>query len=401
MIEDDDGLGKKSGQETATARDRSSRAGPRVRRTDGTPAPRLKDIAKIAGVSLQTVSYVMNNNGSVSEEVRARVRQIGKRMGYRPNRSAKAMRTGRSQTLGLVISDMSNPFYAEFARAVERAAAAEGYAVLLVDAQAPAAETAEIAERIAGLKSHPVDGVISAVRYPSVLTLDVPVVLLGVPVRGRDSVSSDDVRGGKALAEHLLSLGHRRFGLVTSPLPGGIPIRRDALMERLRGEAEIVWEYETPASEMVAPDIAGFLLRRDVSIIVCSNDIVAISVQRALRDLGIVVPDDVSVVGYDDIPWAAIVTPALTTMRLPLADMGSAAVRFVVDRLHGPRRRARRVNLPVTLVVRESVAKPSARFVGPEGQIGDAGVSNKSISGSRADGPARASVPSRSNGNET
>lgn len=336
-------------------------ARPRARSGESPPATRLKDIAKVAGVSLQTVSYVMNNNGSVSEEVRARVREIAARMGYRPNRSAKAMRTGRSQTLGLVVSDLSNPFYAEFARAVERAAAVVRYAVLLVDAQAPAAETAEsagMAARIAELQSHPVDGVISTVRYPSVLKLDVPVVLLGVPVRGRDSVTSDDERGGEALAEYLLTLGHRRFGLVTSPLPGGIPIRRDSLIRRLRGEAEIIWEYETPPTERVAPDFAEFLRRRDVSVIVCSNDIVAISVQRVLRDLGISVPHDVSVVGYDDIAWAGIVTPALTSMRLPLADMGRVAVQFVLERLEEPQRRSRRLSLPVTLIERESVAKP-------------------------------------------
>lgn len=358
---DGDGAGEGSRQRRGAGTERRQAGGRRPAGGDGAPAPRLKDVARVAGVSLQTVSHVMNNNGSVSEGVRIRVREIGERMGYRPNRSAKAMRTGRSQTLGLVISDMSNPFYAEFARAVERAAAAAGFAVLLVDVQAPSAETAETAERIAALRSHPVDGVISTVRYPSVLGLDVPVVLLGLPARGRDSVTSDDVTGGRALAGHLLGLGHRRFGLVTSPLPGGIPIRREAFIDRLGSEGAIVWEYRTPASEQVAPDVADLLSQRDVTAIVCSNDIVAISVQRVLRELGISVPGEVSVAGYDDIPWAGIVTPALTTMRLPLPDMGRATVAFILARLDDPRRRARRLSLPVTLVERESVGKPRRR----------------------------------------
>ena len=373
MSDGDDGShGNRRRRPSAAKGDRRSDPGgtrPRAGRPDGPPATRLKDIAELAGVSLQTVSHVMNNNGSVSEEVRARIREIGDRMGYRPNRSAKAMRTGRSQTLGLVISDLGNPFYAEFARSVERAAAAARYAVLLVDAQASSAGKAaagEVAERMAELMSHPVDGVISTVRYPAVVKLDIPVVFLGNPVRGRDSVTSDDVRGGRALAEHLLALGHRRFGLVTSPLPGGIPIRRGALIERLRGEARIVWEYRTPPTESVAPQVAALLQRRDVTIIVCSNDIVAISVQRALRDLGIGVPDDVSVAGYDDIPWAAIVTPALTTMKLPLAEMGRATVRFILDRLQDPARRSRRLSLPVTLVERESVARARSRPPHPD-----------------------------------
>ena len=177
----------------------------------------LKDVAKVAGVSAQTVSCVVNNTGSVSDGVRERIRQIAAEMGYLANKSAKAMRTGRSQTLGLVITDMSNPFYPELAQSVERAAAAAGYAVLLVDANgSPSAA----AQRIAALKGHPIDGVIATEYSPALDRLNIPTVLIGGPVNGLDCVNADDAAGGAALAEHLLWQGHRAFGMVTGPLKG-------------------------------------------------------------------------------------------------------------------------------------------------------------------------------------
>jgi LacI family transcriptional regulator len=331
-------------------------------RVAGPPVVTLKDVATAAGVSSQTVSYVMNDTGSVSETMRARIRRIASRMGYRPNRSAKAMRTGRSQTLGLIVSDIRHPFYAEFAQAVERAAAAARYAVLFVDAQGPDAETAETANRIAELQSHPVDGVISTVQSPSVLKLDVPTVVLGDTVGRRDSIAIDDFKGGEVVADYLLRLGHRHFGLVSSPLPGGIPVRREGVLSRLRAEAHVVWEYTTPPTEKVTPEVNELLARRDVSVIVCSNDMVAISVQRALWDLGLRIPDDVSVVGYDDIAWAGLTIPALTTLRIPLAEMARAAIELIIERVDAPRRRSRCLRFPVSIVERESVSSPAQRF---------------------------------------
>src|SRR5882724_5580724 len=136
----------------------------------------LKDIAKVAGVSAQTVSCVVNDTGSVSEEVRERIRLIAARMGYLPNKSAQAMRTGRSRTLGLVVSDMRNPFFPALARAVEQAAAGAGYALLLVDTHGPKTDAAE---RISTLKMHAVDGVLATEYSPPIGQLGVPTVIIG------------------------------------------------------------------------------------------------------------------------------------------------------------------------------------------------------------------------------
>jgi LacI family transcriptional regulator len=333
---------------------RGATPSPKGRDKRASSATTLKDVATVAGVSFQTVSYVMNGKGSVSDEVRERVRKIADRMAYRPNRSAQSMRTGRSRTIGLIVSDMANPFHAEFAHAVEKAAATARYAVLLVDVQAPSARAANIAERVAELQTHPLDGVISSVHHPSVIKLDLPVVLLGAS-GSRDSVTADDVAGGVAVAEYVLQKGHRRVGLVTSPLLGGIPARREALLATLQGKAEVLWEYTTPISERVGPDAAELFRRRDVSVVVCSNDMAAISVQRALHDLGVKVPQEMSVVGYDDIAWAAIVTPALTTVRLPLSELAVAAIGLIEERLESPRRRSRHLKVPIQLIERESL----------------------------------------------
>jgi LacI family transcriptional regulator len=318
----------------------------------------LKDIAAVVGVSMQTVSYALNGTGSVSEELRGRVREIARKMGYRPNRSAKAMRTGRSNTIGLVITDMSNPFYAELAQEVERAAASARFAVLLIDAQGDQVASPETIERIETLPSHPVDGVISTVMFKSIMSLNVPVVIFGGPVPRHDSVGMDDTTDQIVLIEHLLALGHRRFALVNSPRPGGVGPRREVSLDRISQDAAVLWEYTTPPDERADDDVLPYLERREATAIVCSNDTVAISVQSQLRKLGISVPDEVSVVGYDGIAWGAIATPGITTMRMPFPSIGQAAVQLLNDRLQTPSRRAKSIRFHATLVERESTAPP-------------------------------------------
>jgi LacI family transcriptional regulator len=312
----------------------------------------LWDIAKAAGVSAQTVSCVVNNSGSISEVVRERIRRFIDELGYMPNKSAKTMRTGRSQTLGLVIADIRHPFFPELAHAVQRAAREAGYALLLVTTDG---SPEEVAERVATLKSHAVEGIVSTENIAPVQRLGLPTVIVGDPARGMDSITSDDVAGGTMLAEYLLAHGHRRFGLVTSPRRGCVPTRRAAFVKRIEGEADVVWEMYTPPSEILTEGIASTLGRRDVSAIVCSHDLIAIDVLRALRQHGLRVPDDVSVVGFDDIPWASIVTPALTTVRQPFSGLGQGAIDLLVDRIANPERRSRRITLGVNLIERETV----------------------------------------------
>ncbi len=317
----------------------------------------MRDIARIAGVSVQTVSCVVNNNGSISEALRTRIRKIADDLGYRPNLSAKAMRTGRTQTIGLVIADLRVPFFPELAYWVQRAALARGYSVVIVDTDGTPEQTAD---RILSLKGMAVDGVISTEPIPVVLDLGLPTVLIAAPVRGLDSVSSDDAGGGALLAAHLIALGHRRIGMVTSPRTGAIQIRREGFLKRLEGEAEVVWEVVTPPSEIITNDIRRMFNAIDVTAVACSHDLIAIGLLRALWEMGIRVPDDVSVVGYDDVQWAAVVSPGLTTVRAPFAELANRAMDILFERMENPGRRARRVLVEVELVERETVADLTA-----------------------------------------
>lgn len=318
----------------------------------------LRDIAEVAGVSAQTVSCVVNDNGSISEPIREKIRKIAADLGYLPNLSAKAMRTGRSQTIGLVISDIRVPFFPEFAYEVQRAALKHRYSVLIVDT---GDSSGQMRERIATLKAMSVEGVITTESVPALFDLRLPTVMVGSPRRGLDSITSDDAAGGAMLADHLLSRGHRRIALVTSPRIDCIPERREALLQRLSGRAKVIWEIVTPASEVITQEIRERFRAVDVSAVVCSHDLIAIGLLRALWEMGVSVPNDVSVVGYDDVQWAAVVSPGLTTIRQPFAELAERAVQFLLDRINHPKRRARRWAGAVTLVERETVADLTSR----------------------------------------
>jgi LacI family transcriptional regulator len=318
----------------------------------------LKDIAKVAGVSAQTVSCVINNTGSVSDSVRKQIRQIATQLGYLPNKSAKTMRTGRSQTLGLVISDIRHPFFSELAHGVQLAAGEAGYALLFVNADG---SPEEVSERLSVLRSHAVEGIIATEYSPAVRRLGLPTVKIGEPVRGVSSISANDAAGGVLLAEYLLAKGHRRIGLVSSPRGGCVLTRRDAFVERIAHHGEVAWEVFTPPSEVMTEQIATILSRKDVSAIHCSHDLIAIELLRELRKQKIAVPREISVVGFDDISWASIASPALTTVRQPFFGMCSGAIDLLLEKIANPARRTRHLKLGVELMERETVAD----LVGP------------------------------------
>jgi LacI family transcriptional regulator len=320
-------------------------------------APRLKDVAKLAGVSVQTVSLVVNNKGSVGKEMRDRIGRIAADLGYLPNRSAKAMRTGRSQTIGLVVSDIRSPFVPELAYVVQQAAAAAGYSVIFVDTHCPAEEADR---RVGVLKGHVVDGIVATHYLPAIRHLGLPTVIIGEPARGMDSITSDDVQGGQLIADFLLDQGHTVVGLVSTPAGNEcVRDRREAFIKRFSVSGDIVWEAYTPPAETISENVRLMLARRDVTAIVCSHDVLAIRLLRAIQESNLNVPEDFSVVGFDDISWASMIKPALTTVRQPYAGLGQGAIDLLLDRFDNPTRRNMRLKLPVHLVARETVAPPT------------------------------------------
>ena len=322
----------------------------------------IADVAAKAGVSTATVSRVLSGLGRASAATQARVLEAARDLDYRPSEVARSLKRRSTQTLGLLITDIENPYFPQLVRSVEDAARAAGYTVLLCNA-------AEDADREAAyldlLVDRRVDGLVIAasslgVRHGEWLTSPpIPVVLVNTAAPDADlpTIMSDNEGGGRMVAEHLLDLGHRRFGyLMPPPRNVDAPARLGGIREALRaadvpgdalsiahGEA-LVGGGEAAANELlgVAPETTAFI---------AYNDLMAIGALRALRRRGRHVPEDASVVGFDDVALAAYVDPPLTTIAQQTEEMG----RWAVGRLTGvdgigPSS----VRLPVALKVRGS-----------------------------------------------
>lgn len=306
----------------------------------------------MAGVSPTTVSNVLNGTKPVRPEVAERVLAAVEMLGYRPNRSARALRTGRSHTLGLVIPDLKNPFFPELAQSVTVAARERGFGVLLVDAlEDPLAE----AEGFVLLEEHRIEGAIWA-PVNSFRPLAFPTVLIDRLAPGWDGVGADHLAGGRLQAQHAAALGHRRVGIIRGPsnLDSAILRYQGFLEEAKRLNLEVVWEYEASFDGRLSGDVILSLLKSNVTFVACANDLLAINLLRLLAEAGVKVPDRISVIGYDDIPWATFTEPPLTTVRQPLKELGEVALKLLLRRIRDPGAPPKQIRLPVELVLRFS-----------------------------------------------
>jgi LacI family transcriptional regulator len=322
----------------------------------------IADVASKAGVSTATVSRVLTGVGRARPETQARVLEAARALDYRPSEVARSLKRRSTQTLGLIITDIENPYFPELVRSVEDAARAAGFSVLLCNAEDDPEREASYLELLVDRR---VDGLIIAasslgVRQGDWLTAPpIPVVLVNTAAPDADlpTIMSDNEGGGRIATEHLLALGHRRFGYLMPPPrnvdaparlagvrraldAGGVP--RDALTIA-HGEA-LVGGGEAAANELLDRAPA-------TTAIVAYNDLMAIGALRALRRRGRRVPADASVVGFDDVALAAYVDPPLTTVSQRTEEMG----RWAVERLIGDDGSgSTSMRLPVDLQVRES-----------------------------------------------
>lgn len=331
----------------------------------------LKDVAEMAGVDPSIVSRVLNGSKSLSvrPETRERILAAAARLNYRPNGVARSLKLRVTRTLAMLVPDITNPIFAEIFTGVERVAGESGYAVIL-------AHTGEHLEKedpyVRVMKEKRVDGFILATaltsdRIVSELQAEgYPFVL--VNRRARDVqdgfVVVDDVLGARLAVEHLVSLGHRRIAHLSGPL------FTDTGLGRLQGYRSAVRELGLPfESEWVVEcdfrepsGRAGMrkLLaaqNRPTAVFTC-NDQVAIGALGALAEAGLRVPDDISVVGFNDLPIVRFLQPPLTTVHLPLAEMGAWAAEMLICKLRGqPLAQPSRIVAP-TLIARGSTARP-------------------------------------------
>jgi LacI family transcriptional regulator len=326
----------------------------------------MADVAREAGVSLMTVSRVINDKDGVSAATRRRVWAIVERLDYRPSGIARGLATQRTGTLGLVVPDVANPFFADVARGVEHVAHAEGYNVFLCNTEEdPRRELAVLQS----LEEKRVDGVVlcssrlgeeelraSLARHPA--TVLVNRRLEGERVVG--AVLLDDAAGGRLVVGHLLEGGHRAVGLLAGP-PASHSGRQRAQGYRAALAAagllpRPAWQVSCGANVDAGQRAARDLLagHPELTALFCYNDLVAVGALQACTDLGLRVPDDVAVTGFDDIRLAALVTPPLTTCRVPRYDLGARATRLLLDRVAGRRESAEEVVLELALVTRAS-----------------------------------------------
>lgn len=318
----------------------------------------IKDLAAKVGVSVATVSNVLNGKPNVGAAVRQKVLRAARELSYRPHRAAQAMRKGRTRAIGLVLPDLTNPFFPQLAQAVESTARNLGLLVCLIDSQGGAqGET----DGLSLLVQHGVDGVIWCPVGPQVpaplRALDRPVVLIDRPKPGFAAVHSNYLMGGQLLARYALQQGHTRVGLLSGPQDlESAQQRRNGFVRAFPRRVEIAWEVRLGFDGMLSREARDALLRRrQVTLIVAGNDLIAINAIHFLAEHHVNVPDDVSVTGFDDISWARIVSPRLTTVAQPLAAIGKRAVELLQERMSGATIPSRATVFDVTLAERESV----------------------------------------------
>jgi DNA-binding LacI/PurR family transcriptional regulator len=337
----------------------------------------IRDVAKAAGVSVGTVSAALNNSAPVSPRLSRRVFRAVEQVGYAPNSVARSLRLGRTRTLALVISDISNPFFASLAKAVERAADAAGYSLVLCNTDEDPEKELRMIQL---LRVQRVDGIMVA---PAGFSADyaqrlakiasMPVVLVDRTVEGLsfDDVVVDNVAAARIVTEYLIRLGHRRIAIV-----GGRPHVSTA-EGRLRGYREAMAAHGLPIEpgfELQADfqterafDVVQTLLGRPnpPTAIFAANNLMAIGTVQAAISMGFRCPDDISIAGIDDFVWTTTMQPRLTTVVQPIEAMGESAVRCLVERLDRPAAAGappppQHVVLPPRLLIRESCRRLDA-----------------------------------------
>jgi DNA-binding LacI/PurR family transcriptional regulator len=328
------------------------------------------DLARIAQVSPSTVSRALQDNPRISPERRAEIQALAERLGYRPSQVARSLVTGRTHTLGVVASDVTDPFVAEVLKGVEAGAREAGYGLLIAMSNRNPAEEVEAAEI---LLDHQVDGlIVISSRAPELYARfgrdegeRVPLVLLNNEQPGPNiySVRMDNEAGAREAVTYLHALGHRYIGFVAGP-EGGRSSR-----ERLSGYRQGIRSCGLVACDELIRHGAGlpedghaaldaFLqLGQPPTAVLCYNDLTALGLLAAVARAGLLVPGDLSVVGYDNIPLSAFAVPPLTTVEQPKAAMGRAAIEVCLAALAGEPMSER--ILSGQLVLRESAGRPS------------------------------------------
>jgi LacI family transcriptional regulator len=346
------------------------------------PRPKITmaDVARVAGVSASTVSHVVNGTRKVSRETEGAVRDALKATGYTHDRIARSLATGKTRTIGLAMTAISNPYFAELAHAIEREAARGRYSLLLADTHDEPERELRAIEDLLGRR---VDGVILAPSARPTAALEllrkraVPTVLIDrlMPVE-LDQIATENIAPTARLVEHLAELGHERIGMIAGL--EGLATSEERIEGYRRGldASSLSFDPELVVRGDSAPEPARAAVHRLLALdrpptgLVVTNNSMTIGVMRALREAGLGVPDDIALVGFDDFEWADLFHPRLTTVAQATTQIGEQAVSMLLSRLANPGLAVRKVQLEPRFVHRESCG---CSGTGPELVVAHAG----------------------------
>ncbi|MGB8211923.1 MAG: LacI family DNA-binding transcriptional regulator [Anaerolineales bacterium] len=332
----------------------------------------IVDVAEQAGVSFGTVSRVINNDAHVKKETRERVLKTMERLGFVANRQARSLAGGKSHSIGVLVPDLGTGYIGEIIRGIDAELSLTDLDLILYTTHRTASKEASY---VANLATGMVDGLLLVLpRNPvdfigNLTQRKFPFVLIDHQGAGGDcpAVGATNWQGAYNATEYLIKLGHSRIGFITGSMDLG------CAADRLAGYRSALRTYHIPeAPELIyegtffQPDgYAGASAMLDLTVpptaVFASNDVMAMGVMDAVRNRGLRVPEDVSIIGFDDIPQASLVRPALTTINQPLEKMGRVATQVLLDLLGHPDKEAVRIELPTQLVVRDSCSQPPVR----------------------------------------
>ena len=325
----------------------------------------IKDIAKEAGVSINTVSRALNNKPDISKETKRKILKIAKELGYVKNITASSLRQKETRIVGVIIADSSNPFYAEVLKGIEAASRKYGYQIILMNTERIYKNEEEaintlLQRRVDGLLIAPIQDKDDDIRR--LMEMNFPVVIVG---RHFDDIEvnevfNDEIKGGFIATDYLIKKGRRKILMISAEL------FRSAAKMRLEGYKKALEENGIHFDrDMVI--ITGVGIEDgynavnqaiskgiDFDSIFCYNDMLALGVIKALKERGFSIPENVSIVGYDDIIFSSFVCPALTTVRIDKYRLGYEAFKILIDIVKGRRKKIKRKVLDVELVIRES-----------------------------------------------
>lgn len=330
---------------------------------------RIKDVAREAGVSTATVSHVINQTKFVTEKTRQKVLSAVEKLNFYPNAHARTLASGRSNIIGLLISDISNPFFPELVKSIEAEAFEQGFNIMLFNTNYDAGRAADYVRRLIELKVAGV-ALMTAELDPALIDelarKEVRVVFndLGIVSEHMSNIVLDYSAGIEEAVRHLVSLGHKRIAHIagSSRIRSGV-IRRDAFIEtvnRFLPEAEEILIFEGDfrfeSGRSAAMEILN--LEKLPTAVVVANDMMALGAMQEFKNAGLLIPQDISIVGFDDIAFASLAEPPLTTVCSPRVEIGRRAIEVLIKTIKLPNQSGEEVKIPTYLIIRKSTAPP-------------------------------------------